>query len=111
VQVDPIKPTLKASKSKFLKLEHEKVLSDYAFNFNLRRYSMRESFAAGAAQEEAALEQVTQRAAEEVAKHAGGLEHDSLGPNQREELLLAQLNECRMQLEAGAYTCPLFCST
>ena len=29
VQVDPVKPTLKAPKSKLLKLAHEKVLSDF----------------------------------------------------------------------------------
>ena len=38
VQVDPIKPTLKAPGSKRLKLEDEKLLSNVAFNFNLRRY-------------------------------------------------------------------------
>ena len=38
-RVDPIKTTLKASGTKRLKLEHEKVLSSYAFKFNLRRYS------------------------------------------------------------------------
>jgi hypothetical protein len=39
VQVDPIKPTLKAPKSTLLNLEHEKSLSNYAFKFNLRRYT------------------------------------------------------------------------
>ncbi len=39
VQVGPMKPTLKAPKSKLLKLENEKVLSNYAFEFNLRRYN------------------------------------------------------------------------
>jgi hypothetical protein len=34
-----MKPTLKAPKSKLLKLENEKVLSNYAFEFNLRRYN------------------------------------------------------------------------
>ena len=37
MQVDRIKPTLKAPKSKLLKLEHEKVHSNCAFKFNLRR--------------------------------------------------------------------------
>ena len=37
MQVDPIKPALKAPESKPLKLEHEKALSKYAFKFNLRR--------------------------------------------------------------------------
>ena len=39
MQVDPIKPTLKAPGSKRLKLEHEKLLSSFAVNFNLRRYT------------------------------------------------------------------------
>jgi hypothetical protein len=40
VQVDPMKPTLKPPGSKRLKLYHEKLLSNFAFNFNLRRYIM-----------------------------------------------------------------------
>jgi len=39
VQVDPIKPTLKASGTKRLKLKHCKLLSSFAFKFNLRRCS------------------------------------------------------------------------
>ena len=39
VQVDPIKPTLKAPGTKRLKLKHDKVLSSFAFKFNLRRYN------------------------------------------------------------------------
>jgi len=39
VQVDPIKPTLKAPGTKRLKLNHGKPLSSFAFNFNLRRYT------------------------------------------------------------------------
>jgi len=38
VQVDPIKPTLKAPGTMRLKLKHVKLLSSFAFNFNLRRY-------------------------------------------------------------------------
>ena len=34
-----MKPTLKAPGSKRLKLEHEKLLSNFAFNFNWRRYT------------------------------------------------------------------------
>jgi len=33
-----MKPTLKPPKSQLLKLEHEKVLSNYPFKFNIRRY-------------------------------------------------------------------------
>ena len=39
MQVDPIKPTLKAPVFKRLKLEHEKPLSNFAFNFNLGSYN------------------------------------------------------------------------
>jgi hypothetical protein len=38
VQVDPIKPTLKASGAKRLKLEYDELLSSFGFKFNLRRY-------------------------------------------------------------------------
>jgi len=39
VQVDPIKPTLKAPGAKRLKLKHDEPLSNIAFSFNLRRYN------------------------------------------------------------------------
>jgi len=38
VQVDPIKPTLKAPGIKLSKLKYGKPLSKSAFKFNLRRY-------------------------------------------------------------------------
>ena len=38
MQVDPIKPTLKAPGTKRLKLTYHKLLSSFAFKFNLRRY-------------------------------------------------------------------------
>jgi len=40
VQVDPTKPTLKPLRSKRLKPEHEILLSNFAFNFKLRRYNL-----------------------------------------------------------------------
>ena len=40
VQVDPIKPTLKAPGTKRLKLKYDKLLSSFAFNFNLRHYTL-----------------------------------------------------------------------
>jgi hypothetical protein len=40
VQVDPIKPTLKAPRSKCLKLECENQLSSGASKFNRRRYTV-----------------------------------------------------------------------
>ena len=39
VQVDPIKPTLKSPGAKRLKLICDDPLSNFAFNFNLRRYN------------------------------------------------------------------------
>ena len=39
VQVDPIKPTLKAPEIKLLKLSYDKLLTNFAFKFNLRRYT------------------------------------------------------------------------
>ena len=51
VQVDPIKPKLKPPVSKILKPEYDKLLSNIAFKFNLRRYTVVEmhvaSFAVG----------------------------------------------------------------
>ena len=38
VQVEPMKAMLKAPGTKRLKLTHDKLLSSFAFNFNLRRY-------------------------------------------------------------------------
>ena len=39
MQVEPIKPTLKAPGIKLLKLKYGKPLSNFAFKFNLRRYT------------------------------------------------------------------------
>ena len=39
VQVDPMKPMLKAPGITRLKLQHDEPPSRFAFNFNLRRYS------------------------------------------------------------------------
>ena len=38
MQVDPIKPTLEAPGIKRLKLEHDELLSSFAFNFNFRLF-------------------------------------------------------------------------
>jgi len=40
VRVDPIKPTLKAPGTGRLKLKCVKLLSNFALNFSLRRYTM-----------------------------------------------------------------------
>jgi hypothetical protein len=39
VQVDPFRPTLNAPGPERLKLNYDELLSSFAFNFNLRRYS------------------------------------------------------------------------
>jgi hypothetical protein len=39
VEVDPIRPTLKAPGTKRLKQKNDGLLSSFAFKFNLRRYS------------------------------------------------------------------------
>ena len=39
VQINPIKPMLKAPETKRLTLKHDEQLSDVAFNFKLRRYA------------------------------------------------------------------------
>ena len=44
VQVDPIKPTLKAPGTKRLKLKYDEPLSKIAFEFNLRRCSKDRGF-------------------------------------------------------------------
>jgi hypothetical protein len=40
VQLDPMKPTLKAPVSESLKLEYDEMLPNVAFRFNLRRYNL-----------------------------------------------------------------------
>jgi hypothetical protein len=39
VHVDPMKPKLKAPGTKLWKLEHEKLLLRFAFNYNWRHYT------------------------------------------------------------------------
>ena len=39
VQVEPMKSMVKAPGTKRLKLKYDKLLSKFAFNFNLRRYN------------------------------------------------------------------------
>jgi len=43
VQVDPIKPMLKAPGTKRLKLKSDELLSKFTFKFNLRHYTLDES--------------------------------------------------------------------
>ena len=44
VQVDPMKPTMKAPGAKRLKLNSYEMHSNFAFNFNLRPYSLEDGF-------------------------------------------------------------------
>ena len=44
VQVNPIKPRLKAPGTKRLKLKHEVLISTVTFNFNLHRYALEHSY-------------------------------------------------------------------
>ena len=39
MQVDPVKPALKAPGTQRLKLNYDYLLTSFAFNFNLRRYN------------------------------------------------------------------------
>jgi len=55
VQLDPIKPTLKAHGTKRLKLKLDILLSNFAFKFNLRRHTM-----------EVAMEEATEQATAEA---------------------------------------------
>ena len=43
VQVEPMKPMSKAPGTERLKLKYDKLLSSFAFNFNLRRYNVARS--------------------------------------------------------------------
>ena len=43
MQVDPVKPTLRPPGTKRLKLKCDEVLSNLAFNFNLRHYILVEN--------------------------------------------------------------------
>ncbi len=81
VQVDPIKPTLKAPGTKRLKLKYDKLLSSFAFDFNLRRYNVTFDFS--------------------VKTHWQPIE------SQRLQLWASRFGKS----EAGAYTRPLFGST
>jgi len=47
-QVDPVKPILKAPKTKRLKLKSDEPPSNFAFKFNLRRYNREQVAAFGA---------------------------------------------------------------
>ena len=68
MQVDPIKPTLKAPGTKRLKLKYDEPLSKFAFKFNLRRYSLVQHEVSGAVY---ALKMLGRRAVVESGQDAG----------------------------------------
>ena len=45
MQVDPIKPTLKTPGTQRLKLQYDELLSSFAFNLNLRRFTEASEYA------------------------------------------------------------------
>jgi len=61
VQVDPMKPTMKVPISERLNLECDDLLSNFAFNFKLGRYSEAAVARARVLLDEAAAEQVGTR--------------------------------------------------
>ena len=63
MQVDPIKPTLKAPGTERLRLECDEPLSNFAFKFNLRRYRLeqvRQLLSSGGARKQVASTKVGQ---------------------------------------------------
>ena len=54
MQVDPIKPTFKSPETERLRLKYDESLSIFAFNFNLRHYSLEDAAEAEAEAAEAA---------------------------------------------------------
>ena len=97
VQVDPIKPTLKPTGTKRLKLKCDILLSNYALKVNLRRYTMAEK---------ARLQMMggDWDAALETAQRIQGSDSQNI---EALRLIIFYLLSC----EAGAYTRQLFGST
>jgi len=85
VQVDPFKLTLKAPGYRRLNLEYEKMLSNFAFNFNLRCYNLVRA-AGGAPIKSAALREVI--AGVDLVRRLFDREADN---HHAEALLLSQL--------------------
>ena len=116
MQDDPIKPTLKAPGIKLLKLKYDKPLSNVAFTFNLRRYSLDSEFLNALPPDLREELLATNRAIARLNTEGGG--GGGRGGQQLEAIdpsFLAALPP-DMQAEvvhqqAGAYTRPLFGST
>ena len=75
MQIDPIKPALKAHGSKRLELIYDGQLSNFAFKFNLRRYNMgtvRGSCGGGCACEEFTIDANWEHRSSELSLHTVG---------------------------------------
>ena len=97
MQVDPIKPTLKAPGSERLKLKYDEPLSNFAFNIYLRRYT------------EVQIEESIDADYENIVAGDNTVkEYLRQGSEQRKALGLEDLGNVS---KAGAYTRPLFSST
>jgi len=70
VLVDPIKPNLKRPDAKRLKLKSDEPLSDFAFSFNLRRYSKAEFEISKEKMEEKVEKRVTKQKEEHAVRVA-----------------------------------------
>jgi len=106
VQVDPIRPKLKAPGTKRLKLKYDKLLSRFAFKFKLRHYTMTMDPTS------AKLLQQVEDNKEELAKASvdenGEFNETAFVEELVDEAAAVDPDE---EPEAGAYTRPLFGST
>jgi len=94
VQVDPIKPTLKAPGTKRLKLEYDVLLSNLAFKFILRRYI-----------------ELLDRSDNVYAPDILGALDDADGDDDEKQTKNFLMQNIYLDPVAGAYTRPLFGST
>ena len=102
MQVDPIKPTLKAPGAEALKPKCDKLLRNFAFNFNLRRCT-----AEAAARRKAETDAVVAATKAARLKAEAATLAASMAAEEEETRLKAEAE----QAEAGAYTRALFSST
>jgi hypothetical protein len=72
VLVDPMEPTLKAPGSKRLKLERKKMLSNFVFDSNLRRYNQVYNASSLRTECLAQLDQVAKVQSSKAGSSAGG---------------------------------------
>jgi hypothetical protein len=103
VQVEPMKPELKAPGTKRLKLSYDEPPSNCAFNFNVRRYSVEQSEALRANLEERLAHAADKR--EYMLDPASGIRMAGGGPSPVKMAAMSATST------AGAYTRPHLCST